>query len=87
MLKATYSFLSVAPSLPKRRRAKLSITASKKLNTTNDESLAGKSPKNLTEFETYACMDKKFKTRAVSSMTAAMLLIFSLLKWDGEEIM
>ena len=51
----------------------------------NDESLAGKSPKNLAEFESYACMEKKLKTRAVSSMATALLLIFSLLKWDGEK--
>ena len=83
--KWSYSFLSVASSPPKRRRTKLSIASSNKRNTTNDESLAGKSPKNLIGFESYACMDKK--ARAISSITAALLLIFSLLEWDGEEIM
>ena len=53
----------------------------------DDESLAGKSLKNLAKFESYARMEKTLKNRAVSSITAALLSIFSLLKWGSEEIM
>ena len=49
----------------------------------DDERLAGKSPKNLDEFESNTCMEK-INNEAVFSMTAAMtaalLLIFPLLK-------